>query len=67
MSAFSDRIETYRKENNIAEIAIPSVIVQKMVNLKPFLVISPNEMNNIQDYLLYLPSESSMEEWRDLE
>ena len=32
MSAFSDRIETYRKENNIEEIMIPSVIVQKMVN-----------------------------------
>ena len=32
-------------------------IVQKMVNLKPFLVISPNEMNNIQDYLLYLRGE----------
>lgn len=32
MSAFSKRIETYRKENNIQEISIPSVIVQKMVN-----------------------------------
>ncbi len=32
MSAFSDRIETYRKENNIKDIFIPSVIVQKMVN-----------------------------------
>lgn len=32
MSAFSERIETYRKENNIDEIMIPSVIVQKMVN-----------------------------------
>ena len=31
-SAFSDRIETYRKENNIEEITIPSAIVQKMVN-----------------------------------
>lgn len=31
MSAFSERIETYRKENNIKEITIPSVIVQKMV------------------------------------
>lgn len=31
MSAFSDRIETYRKENKIEEITIPSVIVQKMV------------------------------------
>lgn len=32
MSAFSERIETYRKENNIKEVMIPSVIVQKMVN-----------------------------------
>ena len=32
MSAFSERIETYRKENNIEEITIPSAIVQKMVN-----------------------------------
>lgn len=32
MSAFSDRIETYKKENNIQQIFIPSVIVQKMVN-----------------------------------
>ena len=31
MSAFSDRIETYRKENKIEEITIPSVIVQKMI------------------------------------
>ncbi len=31
MSAFSERIETYRKENNIEEITIPSVIIQKMV------------------------------------
>ncbi len=32
MSAFSDRIETYRRENNIEEIMVPSAIVQKMVN-----------------------------------
>lgn len=32
MSAFSDRINTYRKENHINEIMIPSVIVQKMIN-----------------------------------
>ena len=32
MSAYSERIETYRKENNIKEITIPSVIVQKMIN-----------------------------------
>ena len=32
LSAFSDRIDTYRKENNIEEIMIPSVIIQRMVN-----------------------------------
>ncbi len=32
MSAFSERIEIYRKENNIEEVMIPSVIVQKMIN-----------------------------------
>lgn len=32
MSAFSERIESYRKENKINEISIPSVIIQKMVN-----------------------------------
>lgn len=32
LSAFSDRIESYRKENKIDEISIPSVIVQKMVH-----------------------------------
>ena len=32
LSAYSDRVETYRKENNIKEITIPSVIVQKMIN-----------------------------------
>ena len=32
MSAYSERIETYRKENKIKEITIPSVIVQRMVN-----------------------------------
>lgn len=31
LSAFSERIETYRKENHIEEVMIPSVIVQKMV------------------------------------
>ncbi len=31
LSAFSERIETYRKENKIKEIMIPSVIIQKMV------------------------------------
>lgn len=32
LSAFSDRINTYREENKISEIMIPSVIVQRMVN-----------------------------------
>ena len=32
MSAFSNRIEIYRKENNIKDITIPSIIVQKMIN-----------------------------------
>ena len=31
LSAFSERIETYRKENHIEEVMVPSVIVQKMV------------------------------------
>ncbi len=31
MSAFSSRIEAYRKENNIKDIMVPSVIVQKMI------------------------------------
>ncbi len=31
-SVFSDRIETYRKENNIEEIMVPSAVVQRMVN-----------------------------------
>lgn len=31
LSAYSERIETYRNENNIDLITIPSVIVQKMV------------------------------------
>ena len=32
MSAFSERIEIYRKENNILEVMVPSVVVQKMIN-----------------------------------
>ena len=32
MSAFSERIESYRKENQIKETSIPSVIIQKMIN-----------------------------------
>ena len=31
-SIFSERIETYRKENHIEEIIVPSVIIQKMVH-----------------------------------
>lgn len=33
-STFSERIEVYRKENNIKEITIPSVIIQKMMKLE---------------------------------
>ena len=32
LSAYSSRVEQYRKENNIDEISIPSVIVQKQIN-----------------------------------
>ena len=32
VSAYSQRVEQYRKENNIDEISIPSVIVQKQIN-----------------------------------
>lgn len=32
LSAFSKRVEQYRKENNIEEISVPSVIVQKQIN-----------------------------------
>ena len=31
LSGFSDRIEAYKKENNIDDITVPSAIVQKMV------------------------------------
>ena len=31
MSVYSDRIETYRRENNITQIAVPSVIIQRMI------------------------------------
>ena len=54
MSAFSDRIETYRKENNIAEISIPSVIVQKMVNSeKSGVAFGANPVNsNIKEVVV---------------
>ena len=31
-SAYSERIETYRRENNIEDVSIPSVIIQRMIN-----------------------------------
>ena len=34
MSAFADRVDVYRKENQIEEIMVPSVIVQKMVKFQ---------------------------------
>lgn len=47
MSAFSDRIETYRKENNITEIMVPSEIIQKMMNSKfSGIVFGVNPMNS---------------------
>lgn len=47
MSAFSDRIETYRKENNITEIMVPSEIIQKMVNSKfSGIAFGVNPMNS---------------------
>lgn len=54
MSAFSDRIETYRKENNISEITIPSVIVQKMVNSeKAGVAFGANPVNsNIKEIVI---------------
>lgn len=54
MSAFSDRIETYRKENNISEITIPSVIVQKMVNSeKSGVAFGANPVNsNIKEIVI---------------
>lgn len=54
MSAFSERIETYRKENNIKEIFIPSVIVQKMVNSeKAGVAFGANPVNsNIKEVVV---------------
>lgn len=54
LSAFSDRIETYRKENNIEEITIPSVIVQKMVNSeKSGVAFGANPVNsNIKETIV---------------
>ena len=54
MSAFSDRIETYRKENNIEEITIPSVIVQKMINSeKSGVAFGANPVNsNIKEVVV---------------
>ena len=54
LSAFSERIETYRKENNIEEIMIPSVIVQKMVNSeKSGVAFGANPVNsNIKEVVV---------------
>ena len=54
MSAFSERIETYRKENNIQEIYIPSVIIQKMVNSeKAGVAFGANPVNsNIKEIVI---------------
>ena len=47
MSAFSDRIETYRKENNIKDVMVPSVIIQKMVNsAKSGVAFGANPVNS---------------------
>ena len=32
MSVFSERIDSYRKENNITDILVPSVVIQKQIN-----------------------------------
>ena len=54
MSAFSERIETYRKENNIEELMIPSAIVQKMVNSeKAGVAFGANPVNsNIKEVVV---------------
>ena len=54
MSAFSDRIEAYRKENNIKGISIPSVIVQKMINSeKAGVAFGANPVNsNIKEIIV---------------
>ena len=54
MSAFSERIETYRKENKIEEITIPSAIVQKMVNSdKSGVAFGANPVNsNIKEIVV---------------
>ena len=53
-SVFSERIEAYRKENNIKEIMVPSVIVQKMVNSeKAGVAFGANPVNsNIKEVLV---------------
>ena len=54
MSVFSERIESYRKENNILEICVPSVVVQKMVNSeKAGVAFGANPVNsNIKEILV---------------
>ena len=54
MSAFSDRIETYRRENKIEDIMIPSAIVQKMVKSeKSGVAFGANPVNsNIKEIVV---------------
>ena len=53
-SAFSERIETYRKENKIKDLTIPSVIVQKMINSdKSGVAFGANPVNsNIKEIVV---------------
>lgn len=54
MSAFSERIDIYRKENGIQEITIPSVIVQRMVKSeKAGVAFGANPVNsNIKEVVV---------------
>lgn len=54
MSAYSERIEMYRNENNIQEISIPSVIVQKMVKSeKAGVAFGANPVNsNVKEVII---------------
>ena len=54
MSAFSKRIEAYRKENNIEKVEIPSVIVQKQINSeKSGVAFGANPVNsNIKEIVI---------------
>ncbi|MBR3613949.1 MAG: phosphoenolpyruvate synthase [Clostridia bacterium] len=54
MSVFSERIESYRNENNITEILIPSVVIQKQINSeKAGVAFGANPVNsNIKEVLI---------------